>query len=241
MQCLTFEGLGNRINAIASALTATKRTRETIHLTWAINKHLPMAFEDVFRPIQRIEARSVYAQRFAYSQTWNRLCYYYASNPRNLRKGYPCAMRDNYLVVLNAMKIGKPQASGDLAGLHYRAFMPETPSLSDYIERAKQWAPDCRLFIASNCEKSRDKIAAAFPGSVVADDAGQTADFDRSQQSVIQWADCLKTFARCNRGILSSTKRSTALDSVRGYRVRVEYVHESDHHRNEHLERLINA
>ena len=102
MDCLVWEGFGNRINALASALATTE---DTVNLYWAVNKHLPLKFEKVFSPIRRVKVVNVNAARFEYSRLSHRICHYYLCNPRKIRSfEFSSSVLNYYRLLFNNFK-----------------------------------------------------------------------------------------------------------------------------------------
>lgn len=243
MDCLTWEGLGNRINAMASSLVATEGT---VYLKWAVNKHCPLPFEEVFDPVPRVEVQNVFAKRFPYSVKTDRICYYYVCNPARIRRKFGCSITDQYVTLLRSLiPYKRIKLKQNSAGLHYRKHMPESPPVPEFIEYARQWLQRRKnppLFISSDSSESMEELLKAFPEAIHQNtDRRPKTDFDRTEENFRSWIQALQTFYRCRAGVLSSTKRSTSLDVIRGYGVRVSYAETKQNHRNNFIEKRINA
>lgn len=239
MDCLVFEGLGNRINGMASALVATGGK---VDLYWSVNKHCPLPYESIFKPISRLVVRKVRAKRFRYHVSTNSICHYYPVNPARIQRRFGCRFRDAYALILSRMI---PKAEIDFrptVGLHYRRHMPESAPLDEYIEYARQWMEKRAgevVFVSSDCSESAAAICAAFPDAHTIEQSGLTHDFDRSADNMIAWCRALSVFKKCRRGVLSSTFRSSALDSIRGYEIPIDYVESGQRARDLVLENQI--
>ena len=246
MDCLVWEGFGNRINALASALTTTE---DTVNLYWAVNKHLPLKFEGVFSPIKRVKVVNVNAARFEYSRLPHRICHYYLCNPKQIRSvEFSNSVLNYYRLLFNNFKRKIPISSKMLppssVGIHYRHYLPETANVADYLESCKAWinsrpVKPKAVFIASDHKESAKFLQACIPGAFLLEsDDGMVCDFDRVR-SIKSWFESLVIFSQCRNGIYSSCARSTAFDVLRGIGIRTYFDECERHDRSINLESAI--
>jgi len=106
LHCYVYEGLCNRINALASAIA----TGSPVVLHWSINKHCPASFNDLFDPIPNVEVLEESADGYPYSRSPQKLCWFYPANVTNLEPiEYRKRMRAAYRMLVDSA-IGKFQA-----------------------------------------------------------------------------------------------------------------------------------
>lgn len=242
MDCLVWEGLGNRFNALASSLVAAN-PGETVNLYWAVNKHCPLPFEEIFKPLDGVNVCNLSASQFAYSQSPNRICYYYACNPRNIRRRFGCRFGDCYALLLKHLKKVPPLNLENPIGIHYRDYMAESPPVDQFVEMALEWIGKRhhkQVFVASNSAEALRELE-QLPNAISYPAKRQAKDFDRSEQGLIDWIGELQTFRKCRSGLLSSTYRSTVFDVFRGIKIQPHYMESEKNHRDISIERKINA
>jgi len=241
MNCLVWEGLGNRINALASCMA----TGSEIELTWAVNSHCPLSYEQLFKPIERVKVQNVFARRFAYSRNRHRHCYYYLTNlTGKSNRHFSCEVRKAYRLLLRSMKPSRPVTprSDSMAGIHYRAFMPESPNVDAFILQAQDWLKNRQaesVFVSSDSDEAQQKIVSSIDNAFTIKQTHIVSDLQRCRASVIDCARAMKVFKSCKLGVLASTYRSTVTDAARAW-VKVNYAEKNSNHRNKSLERLIN-
>ena len=245
MDCLVWEGLGNRFNAIASALATTKGE---VNLYWSVNKHLPLSFEEVFRPVDRLRVKNVNASRFEYSRNSDRICYYYVCNPKAIAsKPFSELILSNYRLLFDSMlpehrSFDLPKSS---VGIHYRSFLDESKPFFGFLDRCRQWidakriAPEA-VFVSSDNVRYTRLMHACLPNAKrLKDDDGMRNDFDRVP-SFKHWLKALDVFSRCYGGVYSSCARSTAFDVMRGYGIATTFDEAGKHHRDARIENDLN-
>lgn len=244
MDCLVWEGLGNRFNAIASALVVSKQ----VDLYWSVNKHLPMMFEEVFKPVDGLRVKNINAKMFEYSQTVDRICHYYVCNPSGLDiSDFSKAILKNYRLLFDSMldshgaEMVFPRAS---VGIHYRSFLEQSKPFPEFLQRCKQWIdqkpfkPDAVFVSSDNSEYSRQLHSSIPNARMLAQDTGMKNDFDRVGSFDI-WLKSLAIFRQCYGGIYSSCIRSTAFDVMRGYGIVTDFDESEKHDRHLSLENQI--
>ena len=245
MDCLVWEGLGNRINAITSSLSTSE---EDITLYWSVNSHLPFRFEEVFDPIERINVVNVRADKFTYSQHPQRICYYYLCNPKQLDLSeFAKEVLKYYKVVFDRIRLELPEVKlpDDSVGVNYRHFLKQSKGVNQFHSAYNEWIKDKKLtpstvFISGDSQKHCEQLVKLIPNSFILDNyIGLSSDLDRNKGNFDVWVRSLQTLSKCKSGVFSSCKVSTACDVLRGYDIDVDYHEKFDHHRSMDLESAI--
>jgi len=244
MDCLVWEGLGNRFNCIASCLTATE---QAVKLYWSVNEHCPLRYEELFRPHPRVNVRNIYARRFEYSSSKHRICYYYCVNPSKLpSKEFGRKINSNYRDLFNLLKFG----SGNLElrgvksiGINYRKYLEGNIDIEEFLRfceiKIREVGPE-KVFISSDCIQSSTYLASKIPNSVMQSDRGMSSDLGRDTTNFTSWIDTLKSYRMCDQGIVSSYKRSTVPDCLRGFGIKSIFPKCEEDWRDSNIENQIN-
>jgi len=244
MDCLVWEGLGNRFNAIASSMVISK----DIDLYWSVNKHLPVNFQQIFKPIEGINVKNIHAERFGYSQLVGRICHYYVCNPGRLDiNDFSKEILQKYRLLFDSIldkhtaKIKLPTTS---VGIHYRSFLEESRPVEEFLYRGLNWInqkpikPEV-VFISSDNVKYTKFLQSKIPNAQISpEDMGMQDDLDRVS-SFGDWLKSLSIFRQCYGGIYSSCARSTAFDVMRGYGIITDFDESDKHDRNNLIEEEI--
>ena len=240
MHCLVWEGLGNRLNALASCIA----TGRDVELVWAVNSHCPLLYHEVLKPIDGVTVQNVNARRFTYSRNAHRYCYYYLTNlTENSNRQFGCDVRKIYRQLLRSLTAPRPTLpnSKTMAGIHYRAHMPESPTVDQFIEQADRWLAKRNsqsVFVSSDSAEAQQRIADTIANSFTIDQQHIASDLQRSRASVTDCVRAMKAFKSCKLGVFASTFRSTVTDAVRSW-VHVDYAEREQNHRNQSLERWV--
>lgn len=248
-QCFLFEGLGNRINGLVSALL----TNREVDVRWSVNQHCPVRFEQLFFPVEGTHVQNVDDESFPYIQDANRICCRFLVNVANLEEGsFRTNAKKHYRSILNQLKhrpdFDLPERT---VGIHYRAyFEAESGEQFDgFVSQLKSWldqkGPTC-VFIASDSRQAKLRIQDAverfgYQTAIIECPLLVTGDFDRSLENLIGMSKEMILFGQCSRGILSNSAQSSVCDSARGFDVPIERMFDSDFdERDRQLESWVN-
>jgi len=222
--CRVFEGLGNRINAIASAMT----TGCAITVFWAVNSHCPAPSKAVFKPIENLKFVDQEVATYNYIVNKRELCWFY---PRNIYllpvDVFRRRLHKAYRTILESFQISTwAKPSSNALGLHYRSFLADTDTLKSFLASVTKVSTAIShpvVHVASDCSLAKQQIVEHMEGLGVAASVNSCRlmnhDLDRSLLSVFGMCRDLRSLACCNLGVVTNSSQSTVVDSLRGFGV----------------------
>jgi len=234
--CEVFEGLCNRINAIASVMA----TGRSVHLWWAVNEHCPIPFERVFNQSFGMRVINDCAESYKYSRLPNHLCWFY---PQNL-DGLPFVefkqrMGTAYRQILEGLAVETwEKPTGPALGVTYLHHLPDTDTFEQFWERLAVVIGriDPRsVHVASDSLDMKETMAGLLQamGIVVTTNTYPLMghDRDRSPANVLGMCSDLRSLSGCGLGVLANSTRSSIVDSLQGFGVEAIYTMDDKWHR----------
>jgi hypothetical protein len=237
IHCLAYEGLCNRVNCVASAMA----TGRPVSLSWAVNSHCPVAFEDIFSAICGIEVVNERIDRYSRSTSAERLCWFYPKNVLNLpAASFRARLIGSYRRLLAAMKtapfVVPPSRSLALVYRHHLAEIDHPVAYLAQVERMCRRLNPTSVHVASDSHEQKqcliDHLQRLGYQTSSNDCALLTHDLDRTCESVAGMCMDLKSLAGCNLGALANNTRSTVSDSLRAFGVQAYYTFDDGFHRH---------
>lgn len=235
LDCVVFEGLGNRINAIVSSYLQ----RPCFTLYWSINDHCPVSFEDLFEPLEGIEVVELTgASFFPYSRSTRRICWFYLLKPVWFTdKEFAARAKQGYQYLISKLR-HRPtyDLPKDTVGIHFRFHLPagSSASLPVFLQQLLPWLRQRdpgTVFVTSDDQQIKYEIIKRVQRwgyeTAVVDSPLLKHDFDRSKDNLIGLSKELVLFTQCTLGVISNSARSTVVDSCRGFNVPVDRTHDS--------------
>ena len=119
-ECYAYEGLCNRINGIASSLATGRK----IKLHWAVNKHCPVSFEQIFRPFPGVQVINEQVVKYNYVVSPDKLCWFYPRKIINLpSRIFQERVYAAYRLILEQVRYRVEECPESLTlGLHFRHY-----------------------------------------------------------------------------------------------------------------------
>ncbi len=223
--CRVFEGLSNRINAIATAMT----TRRPIHLHWLVNDHCPVPFEEVFEPLDGVRIINESGIEYPYSVDGDVFCWFF---PKNIGRLPHPVFRERlyaaYRTILGRMKVAAwARPAAPALGLHFRHHQEHAGELPPFlagVKRAVALLAPASVFLAGDSVEHKMAITTRMRElgvSVVTNDVPLMGhDLDRSADQVSGMCRDLRSLCECRLGVIVNSARSTVADPLRGHGVR---------------------
>ena len=237
LDCRVFEGLCNRINALATALV----TGRQIRLQWAVNKHCPVRFEEVLGGLGGVSVVNEEQPSYAYVIGPDELCWFYPRNLSRLPKDvFRSRLYNAYGYLHRQLKYspieGLPSRS---LGLQFRRHFRGRGGLEPFIEWAGRVVSRLRpaqVYVASDCADCKREIIHRIGQHNIVAKAGEHRlmehDFDRSLDNVRGMCCDLRALAQCSLGVIANSTRSTIPDSLRAFGVQSYYTFDDGFHRH---------
>ncbi len=234
--CQVFEGLCNRINAIASAMA----TGRPVHLWWAVNEHCPIPFERLFNRKFEMHVTNEEVGDYRYARLPNHLCWFY---PQNL-DGLPVdefkqRMGTAYRQILEGFAIEEWETpTAPALGVTYRHHLPDTDTFEHFWEClevvVRRLCPR-HVHVASDSLEMKEKMAGLLRAKGIEVTTNvyplMGHDRDRSPANVLGMCADLRSLAGCGMGVLANSTRSTVVDSLQGFGVEAIYTMDDKWHR----------
>ena len=235
--CRTYEGLCNRINAIASSLT----TGRPVELQWAVNSHCPVQFEDVFALDFGMTVANEAVDHYPYCRTHESFCWFYPQNIDQLPFAvFQQRMHRAYRLLLEGMKLKSWSVPVSPAlGISYRHHLKDVDGLEHFwscVKRAVNGVCSKGVHLATDSQKIKDELLQrllALNVDVTINDCKLLAhDFDRSLDNVLGMCSDLRSLASCQLGVITNSARTTTTDPLRGFGVRAYSTTDDRRHRS---------
>lgn len=221
IECRVFEGLTNRINGMVSALATGRR----VLLFWAINRHCPVRFNQVFNPVAGVKVFEEYTDQYEYEFMPDRLCWFYPRNVLGMRdQQFRDRIYQAYRLLWDQLKIKTEEKllSTDDLGLHYRHHLADSQPFEDFKKKALEVIAACRprrVYVATDSDQHGEKLARAIRAYVPEVYTGHSVkmehDLDRSVEGVAVLINDLHALSACGIGVLTNSARSTVPDILR--------------------------
>jgi hypothetical protein len=234
--CEVFEGLCNRINAIASAMA----TGRPVHLWWAVNEHCPIPFERVFKQTFGMHVTNEEVDDYRYARLPNHLCWFYPQNLDGLPfDEFKRRMRVAYRQILEGLAVEAwEKPIGPALGVAYRHHLLDTDTFAHFwecLEIVVSRLGVHHLHVAADLLEMKEKIVGLLQarGKAVATNTYPLMghDRDRSPANVLGMCADLRSLAGCGLGVLANSTRSSVVDSLQGFGVEAIYTMDDKWHR----------
>lgn len=214
-------------------------------LYWAVNKHCPAAFEELFHPIEDVTVSNQSVKRFKTGVSKDRICWFYprqtcTSLPKEEFRNRIYSAYRKILAALISRVDASPVDTENRLGLAHRRFLPAGSSgihsvSTDYllhVTKAVQSLGATSAHIACDNAEDKERLSQHLQELDVVPLINpcdlMLHDFDRSKASVVGMGDDLLSLSQCSLGILSNSTRSTVPDSLRGFGIKIYYTCKND-------------
>lgn len=224
-----FEGLGNRFNCLASALSVGW----PVNLKWSVNQHCPNPFEDVFKDIEEVTAFNEPGAGYGYSKTTGYVGWFFASNPGGFEEQeYATRMKSAYRRVFDSIKPETHIFEEDFAALVFRKPLQNTTEQMyvDEVEKMLRIQGLNKVFLICGHRESSNKLMQLFNNKGIEvigrSDPCMESDLDRQPDKNLEYLANIKSVRNAKIGIVNY-KIATGLDILRGFDTPVFYVNDN--------------